>query len=120
MKPKIDSTLINIYVFHGANIAVLGLFQTLWAITLSKKHAWAQIIACQASRSTRDELHHFEIIRKRDHITAINIYVLKSANIAVLGLFWHPRDHNPELRACTATNHCLPSLTGQKGQTASV
>ena len=36
---------------------------------------------------------NFQITRKHDRITLINIYVFKSANIAVLGVFWHPPDY---------------------------
>ena len=71
-------------------------FGTLRIIILVKGHARAQIIACQASPSTRDTFHQFEITRKRDRITLINIIVFKSANIAVWGLFWHPPGHNLE------------------------
>ena len=70
--------------------------KALRAITLSKGHARSQIVACQASRSTRDKLHQFEITRKRKRITIINIYVFKSANIAVLGLILHPPDRKLE------------------------
>ena len=63
-------------------------FGTLRVIIWGKGHARSQIVACQASRSIEDKLHQFEITRKRDRITLINIYVFKTANIAVLGLFW--------------------------------
>ena len=77
-------TLIIIYVFKSANIAVPGLFGTIQVKSLSKGHTQAQTTACIASRGTRDEHYQFEITRKRDHITLINIYVLE---VQIL-LFW--------------------------------
>ena len=46
--------------------------------------------------STGDTFHQLEITRKCDRITLINICVFKSPNIAVLGVFWHHPDRNPE------------------------
>ena len=40
-----------------------------------------------------DKGDQFEITRKHDCITLINIYVFKSANIAVFGLFSRPPDY---------------------------
>ena len=40
-----------------------------------------------------DKRDQFEITRKHGRITLINIYVFKSANIAVLGIFWPPPDY---------------------------
>ena len=87
------------------------IFCTLHAITQSKGHARSQIVACQGSCSTRDKLHQFEITQKRERFTIIDIYVFKSANIAVLVLILHPPCHNLEQRACTVTSCCLPTLT---------
>ena len=72
----------------------LAFFGTLEALTLRKEHAGSQIVACQASPSTRDTFAQLEITRKRDRITLFNICVFKSANIAVLGFFWHHPDRN--------------------------
>ena len=33
------------------------------------------------------------VVEGVEMITLINIYVFKSANIAVLGVFWHPPDY---------------------------
>ena len=85
-----------IAVIESANIAVLGLFWHPRALTLSKGHAHSQIVACQASPSTGNTFHQLEIIPKGDRITVLNIYVFKSANIAVLSLLLHPPDRNLE------------------------
>ena len=87
---SLESTLLC------SNVQILlfgAFFGTLQAITLSKGHARSQIAACQASHSTADKRDQFEITRKHGRITLLNIYVFKSANIAVLGLLWHPPDY---------------------------
>ena len=110
-----QSANVSLYTtFMCSKVHILlfwALIRTLRAITLSKGHARSQIDACQASRSTRDKLHQFEITGKRKRITIYNIYVFKSANIAVLGLILHPPHHNLEQRAFRVTNCCLPRLT---------
>ena len=104
-------TLINIYVFKSANILFfLAFFGPLRIIILGKGHALAQIIACQASRSTANKLDQFQITRKHGCITLINIYVFKGANIAVLGVFgtlwiiiFHKWQARAEIIACSAS-----------------
>ena len=79
-------TLINIYVFKNCKYTCfLAFFGTLRIIILGKGHARAQIIACLASRGTRDKLHQFKITRHRDHITLINIYVFKNCKYTCFG-----------------------------------
>ena len=69
---------------------------TLRFIFLSKEHARAQIVHCLASLSTSDQLEQLEITHTGSYSTLINIYVFKSANVAVMDLFWHPPGPNPE------------------------
>ena len=57
-------------------------------IILIKGHVGSQFVAWQVSLSSRDKLEQLEITRTRDGIPLINIYVFKSANIAILGHFW--------------------------------
>ena len=76
-------TKMQIYLFWA-------FFGTLRIIILGKGHARAQIIACLASRGTRDKLHHFEITRHRDRITLINIYVFKNCKYTCFWPFLAP------------------------------
>ena len=89
-KHVIESTKLKI----GYGALQLPANATLRTIIFGKGHARAQIIACIASWGTKDKLDQFEITRKRDRITLIKIYVFKSANLAVLGLFWHHPDYS--------------------------
>ena len=81
----------------GAKSAVLGYKMAFFGPFWAKKGGFSLVMAAsKPSPSTRDTFHQFEITRKRDRITLINIIVFKSANIAVWGLFWHPPGHNLE------------------------
>ena len=66
------------------------------SIFLSKEHARAQIVHCLASPSISDQLEQLEITHTGSDSTLINIHVFKSANVALLGLLWHPPGPNLE------------------------
>ena len=88
-KPHVaqGTNFINLKSFESANVSLYttfmcskvqkylfwALFCTLRTSSLSKGHARSQIIACQASRSTRGTFHQTEITPHRDRITLINI-----------------------------------------------
>ena len=82
------------FLAHGGSKTIDYLLQNLakhfFFESSTLKIGWGALQLTTHAPKKRDQ---FEITRKHDRITLINIYVFKSANIAVLGVFGHPRDY---------------------------
>ena len=51
-----------------------------------------KLLLAKPHRALGTNVINLKITRKHDRITLVNIYVFKSANIALLGVFWHLLD----------------------------